>query len=235
MRILVAGVSGLAGQHPARTLLRRGHEVAGTCLDELVVPAGTEGRTELYRLDLAADRNRIDDDLRAAMAAFRPQRIVPLAARARGGRGWQETAAYERVNVEGTQAVLDAAGDVPVLFTSSAEVYGPVPEEEQPIAETRPPAPASPYGRTKAEGERLGGGWAAGRGGVVAAPLNFIAAGQARSFALPTFARQLAAIEAGQQPPTLAVGNLDARRAFVPVPDGAEALALLAERGEAGG
>src|ERR1044072_3350114 len=165
MRILVAGVSGFVAQRPARTLLMRGHEVAGTCLDELVVPAGTEGRTGLYRLDLAPDRNRIDDDLAAGMAAFRPQRIVHLAGLAHVGRSWQETAAYERVNVEGTQAVLDAAGDVPVLFTSSAEVYGPVPEEEQAIAETRPPAPASPYGRTKAEGGRLGGGGRGGGGG----------------------------------------------------------------------
>jgi GDP-4-dehydro-6-deoxy-D-mannose reductase len=230
MRILVTGISGFVGQHLARTLLARGHEVAGTCLDECVVPAGTEGRMELFQLDLASERGRIEDDLRAAMAAFRPQRIVHLAGLAHVGRSWTETAAYERVNVEGTQAVLDAAAGVPVLFTSSAEVYGPVPEDEQPIAETRAPAPMSPYGSTKAAGERL----VLGRGGVVARPFNFIGPGQAPSFALPTFARQLAAIEAGQQPPTLAVGNLEARRDFVHVADGAEALALLAERGEPG-
>ncbi len=230
MRILVTGISGFVGQHLARALLAHGHEVAGTCLDECVPLPGAGRKIELHRLDLAAERGRIDDDLRAAMAAFRPERIVHLAGLAHVGRSWTETAAYERVNVEGTQAVLDAAVDVPVLFTSSAEVYGAVPESEQPIVETRAAAPASPYGRNKAAGERL----VLARGGVVARPFNLIGPGQAPHFALPTFARQLAAIEAGRQPPLLAVGNLDARRDFVHVADGAEALALLVERGEPG-
>ncbi|HEV8240749.1 MAG TPA: GDP-mannose 4,6-dehydratase [Thermoanaerobaculia bacterium] len=229
MRVLVTGISGFVGQHLARALVARGHEVAGTCLDECVPIPGTD-RIELYQLDLAAERARIDEELRAAMAAFRPQRIVHLAGLAHVGRSWTETAAYERVNVEGTQAVLDAAVNVPVLFTSSAEVYGAVPEAEQPIVETREPAPASPYGHTKAAGERL----VLARGGVVARPFNLIGPGQAPSFALPTFARQLAAIEAGRQPAVLAVGNLEARRDFVHVADGAEALTLLAERGEPG-
>jgi len=230
MRILVTGISGFVGQHLARALLLRGHEVAGTCLDECLPISGTEGKIELYQLDLASERERIDDDLRVAMAAFRPERNVHLAGLAHVGRSWTETAAYERVNVEGTQAVLDAAVDVPVLFTSSAEVYGPVPEGEQPIVESRAPAPASPYGQTKVAGERL----VLGRGGVVARPFNLIGPGQAPSFALPTFARQLAAIAAGRQPAVLAVGNLEARRDFVHVADGADALALLAERGRAG-
>src|SRR6188474_593236 len=131
MRILVTGISGFVGQHLARALIRRGHEVAGTWLGEGVALPDLERKVELYALDLAAERRRIDDDLRAAMAAFRPQRIVHLAGLAHVGRSWKETAAYERVNVEGTRAVLDAAVEVPVLFTSSAEVYGPVPESEQ--------------------------------------------------------------------------------------------------------
>jgi GDP-4-dehydro-6-deoxy-D-mannose reductase len=229
MRILVTGISGFVGQHLARALLAHGHEVAGTWLGEGALPE-LEREVELYKLDLAHERGRLDDDLRAAIAAFRPERIVHLAGLAHVGRSWTETAAYERVNVEGTQAVLDAALDVPVLFTSSAEVYGTVPESEQPIAETRAPAPASPYGRNKAAGERL----VLARGGVVARPFNLIGPGQAPHFALPTFARQLAAIEAGRQPAVLAVGNLDARRDFVHVADGAEALALLVERGEPG-
>jgi len=230
MRILVTGISGFVGQHLARALLAHGHEVAGTWLGEGVALPDLERRVELYKLDLACERDRIDDDLRLALAAFRPERIVHLAGLAHVGRSWTETAAYERVNVEGTQAVLDAALEVPVLFTSSAEVYGPVPESEQPIVETRAPAPVSPYGLTKATGERL----VLARSGVVARPFNLIGPGQAPHFALPTFARQLAAIEAGRQPPALAVGNLDARRDFVHVADGAEALALLVERGEPG-
>ncbi|HXT22487.1 MAG TPA: NAD-dependent epimerase/dehydratase family protein, partial [Thermoanaerobaculia bacterium] len=178
MRVLVTGISGFVGQHLARTLLARGHEVAGTFLEEgFELPRDVA----LFRLDLGGERAQVEAELRGAVEAFRPQRIVHLAGLAHVGRSWTETAAYERVNVEGTQAVLDAAVDVPVLFTSSAEVYGAVPEDEQPIVETRAPAPVSPYGHTKAAGERL----VLARGGVVARPFNLIGPGQAPHFALP--------------------------------------------------
>ena len=157
--------------------------------------------------------------------------MVHLAGLAHVGSSWKQIAEYFRINVLGTEAVLDAAGAAPVVLASSAEVYGAVPEAEQPIVETRPVAPASPYAMTKAAAERL----VLRAGGIVARPFNMIGPGQAGSFALAAFASQLAAIAAGRQEPILAVGNLEARRDFLHVADGAAALALLAERGEPGG
>jgi GDP-4-dehydro-6-deoxy-D-mannose reductase len=214
------------GQHLAPTLRARGHEVAGTYLDETVELRGVE----LFPLDLGASPGTVAEQLHGAMAAFRPQRIVHLAGLAHVGKSWDAMPAYFRVNLLGTEVVLAAAGDVPVIFASSAEVYGAVPEAEQPLTETRQPAPVSPYALTKAAAERL----VLARGGVVLRPFNMIGAGQSRHFALPTFARQLAAIEAGRQPPVLAVGNLEARRDFVHVGDGADAMALAVEAGERG-
>lgn len=234
MRVLVTGISGFVGQHLARALLLRGHVVAGTYLEEgFALPGVPAGRVALFHLDLRADRARIGADLAAAIEAARPQRIVHLAGLAHVGKSWDDPEGYHRVNVLGTEAVLDAAAGAgsPVLLASSAEVYGVVPEDEQPIPEMRPPAPVTPYARTKEEAERL----VLSRGGVVARQFNFIGPGQSAHFALPTFARQLAAIEAGRQPPRLAVGNLEARRDFVHVGDGAEALAQLVELGEPGG
>jgi GDP-4-dehydro-6-deoxy-D-mannose reductase len=71
-------------------------------------------------------------------------------------------------------------------------------------------------------------------GAVVMRPFNLVGPGQAPNFALPSFAGQLAAIARGEQEPALRVGNLTARRDFVHVDDGAEALAVLCERGEPG-
>lgn len=227
MRVLVTGVSGFVGQHLACALRARGHEVGGTYLDE----TGELADVALYPLDLGDPADRVAAGLRAALAAFRPQRIVHLAGLAHVGKSWQAMPSYFRVNLLGTEALLAAAGDVPVLFASSAEIYGAVPEAEQPIGEARQPAPVSPYALTKAAGERL----VLARGGIVVRPFNMIGAGQSRLFALPTFARQLAAIEAGRQPPVLAVGNLEARRDFVHVDDGAEAMTLLVEAGEPAG
>jgi GDP-4-dehydro-6-deoxy-D-mannose reductase len=227
MRVLVTGVSGFVGQHLARALRARGHEVGGTYLDE----TGDLDGVELHPLDLAGPAETVEAGLRSALAAFRPERIVHLAGLAHVGKSWQAMPSYFHVNLLGTEAVLAAAGRVPVVFASSAEVYGAVPEAEQPLAETRQPAPVSPYALTKAAAERL----VLARRGVVVRPFNLIGPGQSRHFALPTFAHQLAAIEAAQQAPLLAVGNLEARRDFVHVGDGVEAMALLVESGEAGG
>jgi GDP-4-dehydro-6-deoxy-D-mannose reductase len=72
------------------------------------------------------------------------------------------------------------------------------------------------------------------RGAVVVRSFNTIGPGQAAEFALPTFARQLAAILRGRQEPVLRVGNLAARRDFVAVDDVAAAYELLLARGAAG-
>ncbi|HXT51674.1 MAG TPA: NAD-dependent epimerase/dehydratase family protein, partial [Thermoanaerobaculia bacterium] len=90
MRVLVTGISGFVGQHLARTLLARGHEVAGTFLEEgFELPRDVA----LFRLDLGGERAQVEAELRGAVEAFRPQRIVHLAGLAHVGRSWTETAA----------------------------------------------------------------------------------------------------------------------------------------------
>ncbi|HEY6324525.1 MAG TPA: GDP-mannose 4,6-dehydratase, partial [Thermoanaerobaculia bacterium] len=134
------------------------------------------------------------------------------------------------VNVLGTENLLAAAAGRRVVMASSAEVYGVVPESEQPIGEQRQLDPRTPYALTKAAAERL----ALGRGAVVARCFNLVGPGQSARFALPAFAAQLAAIARGEREAVLRVGNLSARRDFVHVDDGAEAYRLLAERGRPG-
>ena len=83
-----------------------------------------------------------------------------------------------RVNVEGTRAVLAARGGRPVVFTSSAAIYGD--QAVQPVAETATPAPISTYARDKLASEGLlRADAAAGRGGGVALrPFNVFGPGQ---------------------------------------------------------
>jgi GDP-4-dehydro-6-deoxy-D-mannose reductase len=156
--------------------------------------------------------------------------IVHLAALSHVGESWRRMPDYFDVNVLGTEIVAGAAAGRRLLFASTAEVYGVVPDEAQPIVESRAPAPRSPYALTKAAAERL----ALAAGAVVVRLFNLAGSGQAASFALPSFARQLAAIARGAAPPVLKVGNLTAYRDFVHVDDAVEAIALLAERGEVG-
>ena len=65
-------------------------------------------------------------------------------------------------------------------------------------------------------------------------PFNHIGPGQRPGFVVPDFAQQIAAIEAGQSPPVMRVGNLAARRDFTDVRDVVRAYQGLITQGEPG-
>ena len=226
MRLFVTGIGGFVGTRFALHLKERGDAVAGTYIGSVPPLAGVE----LFEADLL-DRAALD----RALAASSPDAVVNLAGLSHVGESWkpERMGEYFRVNVLGTEVLLDAAraaGDLPVVIASSAEIYGPVPKDEQPIGEERRADPRTPYAMTKAAAERI----ALQRGAIVARSFNMIGPGQAPTFALPAFAAQLAAIARGEQESVLHVGNLTARRDFFHVDDGAAAYRLLAEKGERG-
>ncbi|MEA2559509.1 MAG: GDP-4-dehydro-6-deoxy-D-mannose reductase [Acidobacteriota bacterium] len=216
MHVLITGIGGFIGPRLARNLLEHGHRVSGTWLEN-TPPPNVEG-ADLYHADLM-DRSSLDRVFEVA----NPDAVVHLAGLSSVGDSWKRPGEYFRVNVLGTENLLAAAGERRVVFASSAEVYGQVPEEEQPIHEERLPDPRSPYALTKAAAERI----ALASGAVVARAFNLVGAGQAPGFVLPSFARQLTE-------PVLKVGNLTARRDFIHVDDGADAFRVLIESGQPG-
>ncbi|MGE5234089.1 MAG: NAD-dependent epimerase/dehydratase family protein [Acidobacteriota bacterium] len=225
MHVFVTGAGGFLGQHLSRVLVERGARVTASYLGH--PPQLTDvALVELDVCDRAATAR--------AIAAARPDVVVHLAGLSHVGESWQRVPESFRVNVLGTEHVVDAAtaaGGARVVFASSAEVYGMVPETEQPISEDRELDPRTPYALSKAAAERL----ALRAGASVVRTFNLVGPGQAPNFALPAFARQLRSIERGEQEPVLRVGNLAARRDFVHVLDGAEAYRLVIESGTAGG
>ncbi len=218
MRVLVTGIGGFVGKNLARWLIAHGDQVSGTYLDERPDLAGAD----LYEADLL-DTPALERAIREAD----PQAIVNLAGLSHVGESWKRMAEYFRVNVLGTENLLRAAAGRRVVIASSAEVYGKVPAERQPIGEDERVDPHTPYALTKAAAERF----AFAHGAVVARSFNLVGPGQAPTFALPAFAAQLAAIARGEQEPVLRVGNLSARRDFIHVDDGAAAYRVLAEHG----
>lgn len=221
MRVLITGVSGFVGFRLAKHLIAQGYEVMGTYLRDRPPLDGVD----LFDLDLL-DEALLQETVRR----IEPEAVVHLAGLSHVGESWSRPADYFRVNVLGSENLLRTTAGARLVAASSAEVYGAVPEDQQPISETRVVAPQSPYALTKAAMERL----VVAAGGVVVRSFNIVGPGQAQNFAMPAFARQLAAMSAGQQDRVLKVGNLTARRDFVHVDDAVAAFERLLQRGQPG-
>jgi GDP-4-dehydro-6-deoxy-D-mannose reductase len=180
------------------------------------------------------------DQLRRTIADHRPDWIVHLAAQSHVPSSWADPAATLKVNAGGTANLLKAMGDAGftgrLLYVSSADIYGAVPEARLPVAEDTPAAPRNPYASSKVAGEELCRQWARTRplDVVIARPFNHTGAGQRPDFALPAFAREIAAIKLGRQAPRLLTGDLDVTRDFLDVRDVVSAYLALLARGASG-
>lgn len=235
MKVLITGIAGFAGSHLAELALAEGAEVFGT-----VLPGSSEN-------NLAGIRGKIETpacDLTTPGAAarvlreVRPDRVFHLAGASVVGSSWAQRAEVLRANLDGTFQLLEGlrAQPAPCLLVSSGEVYGPVPETDQPIAETQPLAPVSPYALSKACQELYAGYYARAENLpiVIVRAFNHVGPRQGPGFVWSDIARQVAAIEKSVQPPVLEIGTADTRRDFTDVRDMVRAYWLLLERAAPG-
>ena len=96
------------------------------------------------------------------------------------------------------------------------------------------PAPTNTYGATKAAADLAVGALAAeGLRAVRLRPFNHTGPGQSEAFVVPAFARQVARVAAGLQPPVLQVGALDPFRDFLDVRDVCDAYVACLQRADA--
>ena len=164
MNFLVTGGAGFIGSHVVERLLRAGHAV--WVLDDLnnfYDPAIKQrnlrelealGKPFIFvQVDLT-DRARLDE----VLGGVKFVQIIHLAARAGVRPSLQEPALYQRVNVEGTVNLLEAArlnGVKKITIASSSSVYGV--NAKVPFSEADPIFSAiSPYAASKLACEALG-------------------------------------------------------------------------------
>ncbi len=233
MRVLITGLTGFAGSHLAELALAEGAEVHGTVLpgsapsDDL---AGLLDRVRLHPCDLTEP-----GAVARVLGEVKPDRVFHLAGMSVVGSSWAHRTEVLRVNVEVTFHLLEALRETPApcLLVSSAEVYGLVEEASQPIAETTPLRPLSPYALSKACQELYATYYALAERLplVTVRAFNHIGPRQGPGFVSADLARQVAAIEAGRVPPVLAVGNTSARRDFTDVRDMVRAYWLALAKG----
>ena len=180
------------------------------------------------------------EQLRGAIAARQPDWIIHLAAQSHVPSAWADPAGTLGVNAGGTANLLKAMGDAGfsgrLLYISSADIYGAVSEANLPVTEDAPVAPRNPYATSKVAGEELCRQWARTRplDVVIARPFNHTGAGQRPDFALPAFAREIAAIKLKRQAPRVLTGDLNVTRDFLDVRDVIAAYLALLEGGTAG-
>jgi GDP-4-dehydro-6-deoxy-D-mannose reductase len=235
VRVLVTGANGFVGQHLVRELIRQGgSEIVAGSLDGIPVAELTGGGVEWVPLDVTST-----ESVRSAVRSCRPDRVFHLAGQSSVGQSFKAPLETWEINATGTLRLLEAlrrecATPPRLLLVSSAEVYGGVPEAEQPIRESHPPRPLTPYGSSKGSAElcALQFGEMGAVDVVVARSFNHIGPGQDARFVLPSLARQLVRMRREGAAPVLRVGNLGVRRDFLDVRDVVQAYLTLMERGE---
>jgi GDP-4-dehydro-6-deoxy-D-mannose reductase len=174
------------------------------------------------------------DAVRARISELEPSVVYHCAGAPHVAHSWSDTTRPLANNVLATHYLLDALrrADRPcrVLIPGSAYVYR---GSDASITESADIAPANPYALSKLAQEQLGlrSVEEDGLDVIVTRSFNHTGPRQSASFAAPAFARQLARIEAGLEPPVIYVGNLDARRDVTDVRDTVRAYELLVARG----
>lgn len=221
-KLLVTGASGFVGTHVQRSVLAGGFPG----MELAVTPAGWDIR------DPAAVAELIED--------LRPAAVLHLAAQSFVPRSFEDPRETIDINVLGTLNLLQALSangfQGRLVYVSSGDVYGRVPEEALPVDETRIPEPRSPYAVSKIAAEQLCLQWArtGGMQAMVARPFNHVGPDQDARFVLPALARQVASIAAGKQPPVIEAGDIDTTRDFTDVRDVVAAYDAMFRAGKPG-
>jgi GDP-4-dehydro-6-deoxy-D-mannose reductase len=239
MRVLITGITGMAGSHLADYLLEMGGiEVHGI----------KRWRSRTENIEHIMDKVALHEcelkdvfSVKTVLRAVRPDRIYHLAAQSFVPTSWNSPADTLMNNIVGELNILEAIRELDLKDTrmhiaGSSEEYGFVYENEVPIKETNPLRPLSPYAVSKIGQDYLAYQYYKSYGifSVRTRAFNHTGPRRGEVFVTSSFARQIALIEKGIQKPVIYVGNLEAKRDFSDIRDVVKAYYISLEKGGAG-
>lgn len=237
-KAFITGITGFAGSFLAENLINRGsYEVSGTYLSENSLDnlSSVKDKVNLHRVDL-----QNPEEVKKIIQEENPDVIFHLAALAATGESYNNPSKFITNNISAQISVLEAVRSIGIspktLIVSSAEVYGDVEPSDLPIDEDTPLKPVNPYAISKIACDFMGFQYFISQKIPIirVRPFNHIGPRQAPTFAVPSFAKRIAEIEAGISEPILKVGNLEPKRDFTDVRDMVDAYVELIEKGEVG-
>jgi len=239
MRALVTGADGFVGQWLLRRLLTDGVSVTG--MIRATAPSLTTLEPELAAR-ISWQHGEITDGsrMREIVAAVQPVTVFHLAAQSSVPASIADPLTTIETNVMGTARLLEAvriaAPAVTVIVVGSSDAYGAVTQAQLPLREDMPLQPRNPYAASKAAAEIIA--LQAARSGTVRViatrSFNHTGPGQSPSFAVASFAKQIAALTRGDGAREIHVGNLQPRRDLSDVRDVVDAYIRLAAAGTVG-
>lgn len=238
MRILITGITGFIGSHLVEHLVAAGGHALFGMSREGQWPASLSHLTShasLYAADLCdlASNDRI-------LRETRPEWVIHLAGYANTGGSFREPDRAWADNLTATRTFYDAFARIGlrprILFVSTGLIYGEPDEPGGACDERTTLKPASPYAASKAAADLVSYQYTRNAGlDIVRVRLfNQIGPRQSADFAVPNFARQIAAAEVGKQAPMVETGDLSGKRDITDVRDIVASFPVLLEKGASG-
>jgi GDP-4-dehydro-6-deoxy-D-mannose reductase len=234
-KVLITGATGFVGQHLTNYLASLNQfEIYGTTQSDQ--SSHKQGNVKLEKVDLSDF-----DSVLTMIDRIKPDFIYHLAALTSPAESFNNPTPAVLGNIGMQMNLMNAMRKANlinsrILIVSSGEVYGLIKTEDLPIDEDTPFKPANPYAVSKVAQDFLGlQYYLSYKMDIVRVrPFNHTGPGQSSGFAIPSFARQIALIEKGEQEPVIKVGNLLSARDFTDVRDIVIGYKLLMEKGQIG-
>lgn len=233
-RVLIIGITGMAGSHLAESYSARGWDVHGTVRERSSLQnLSGFGPLTLHQMDLndphAVNKVLLERfDVVHALAAVT---LVPYS--------WECPSVTIDTNIKGMLNILESIRRLPSMpvlhYSSSCEVYGRVLPEEVPVSESQPLRPSSPYAISKLAAEMLSKvyGDAYGFRCILTRAFNHTSVRRTGHFVSKTICRQAAEISLGKRK-EFSLGNLAAVRDWTDTRDICRAYMLAVERCDSG-